>query len=68
MKGDEIVCKTERGLTFYVTEENEADCPKCGERVLWCTTGRGKRMPVDPPDPPDAPTMSHFDTCVNGNG
>lgn len=67
MKGDRLIVKTDRGFEFYVTEDNESDCRSCGERILWCITERGKRMPVDPPDPPDEPTVSHFATCQDAD-
>lgn len=47
MKGDEIVVATDRGNTFRVTEDNEAECRSCGEPIIWCVTAKGKKMPVD---------------------
>lgn len=66
MKGDQITVTTDRGNTFYVTEDNQAECRSCGDPVLWCTTAKGKKMPVDIPEG-DEPTTSHFATCPDGD-
>lgn len=63
MKGDQIIVKTDRDFEFYVTEDNQAECRSCGSPVLWCTTRKGKKMPVDPPTIPEVATTSHFATC-----
>lgn len=62
MKGDQLEILTDRGNTFTVTVDNEAECRSCGEPILWCITARGKKMPVDMPAD-DEPTTSHFATC-----
>lgn len=62
MKGDQIEVTTERSHIFTVTEDNQAECRSCGAPVLWCTTAKGKKMPVDVPEN-DEPTTSHFATC-----
>lgn len=61
-QGDEIEVMTERGNTFWVTEDNEAECRSCGAPIIWCTTAKGKKMPVDVQEN-DEPTTSHFATC-----
>lgn len=63
MQGDVIEVVTERGNTFRVTEDNQAECKSCGAPIIWCVTAKGKKMPVDIPDDPGIPTASHFDTC-----
>lgn len=62
MKGDQIEVLTERGNTFRVTEDNEAECRSCGAPILWCVTVKGKKMPVDISTEGE-PTTSHFATC-----
>lgn len=64
MKDDVIEVVTERGTTFRVKEDNQAECRSCGAPILWCVTEKGKKMPVDVPTD-DEPTTSHFATCPN---
>lgn len=63
MKGDQIAVKTERGNVFYVTEDNKGECRSCRAPIIWCTTVKGKKMPVDE-IADDEPTTSHFATCL----
>lgn len=66
MKDDIIEVLTERGNTFRVTEDNQAECNSCRAPILWCVTAKGKKMPVDLPTD-DEPTTSHFATCPDAN-
>lgn len=38
-------------------------CKSCEAVILWVTTPRGSRMPVDLPDDDSTTTTSHFATC-----
>ncbi len=66
MKDDVIEVVTERGNTFRVTEDNQAECKSCGATINWCVTDKGKKMPVDVPEGSE-PTTSHFATCPDAN-
>jgi len=67
MKGDIIQVQIDNGNPFMVREDNASFCTRCGADILWCVTGKGKNMPVDPPPPSEEPvcTTSHFQTCPN---
>jgi hypothetical protein len=56
-----------RTFNFNVTEDNEGTCNRCGEAILWCTTRKGKKMPIDIPKLGSTDTSSHFDTCHDRN-
>ena len=66
MKGDQIEVVSDKGHTFTVEEDNQSECRSCGEPIIWCTTAKGKKMPVDVPED-DAPTTSHFATCKDAD-
>lgn len=65
MKGDLIQVQIDNGNPFMVREDNASFCKHCGADILWCITGKGKPMPVDPPPASEEPvcTTSHFQTC-----
>lgn len=69
MKGDLIQVQIDNGNPFMVREDNASFCKHCGADILWCVTGKGKNMPVDPPVGEalagESPviTTSHFQTC-----
>lgn len=63
MEGDLIHVQMNDNTLITVTETNRGECRSCGEPVIWCLTGKGKRMPVDEPEDDGRPTFSHFATC-----
>jgi hypothetical protein len=44
------------------TPDNIGVCRSCDADILWCTTARGRRAPLDPDG------KSHFATCPQADG
>lgn len=49
----------ETNIERYIAR-NRGKCPKgCGVRVFWCTTSKGRRIPIDFPDTALGHTSTH---------